>query len=39
MTPEDIKAIIKALEGINEKLNFICTEGIFVTVDEDISEN
>ena len=39
MMAEKLDALIKELNGINEKLNYMCTQGIFVKVDEDISEN
>lgn len=46
MTPKDIQtciesfqAIVKELQNINEKLNYLCTQGVFVKIDDDLSEN
>ena len=34
-----LQEMVIELKGINEKLNYMCTQGLFVKIDEDISEN
>lgn len=34
-----LKEITKELQGINEKLNHLCTQGMFVKIDDDINGN
>jgi len=36
---ELVKQMVDELKQVNVHLNYICTEGIFVKVDEGISEN
>ena len=36
---EQLQEIVKAINGLNDKLNYLCTQGIFVKIDEDINEN
>lgn len=36
---EALNKIAEEIKGVNAKLDFLCAQGIFVKVDEDISEN